>query len=106
MSALEMKDVIDMHLAEKETIEDLLPANIVIGPFHVQTEAVRQNLSKKRKALSIAVLDLLVRKLRTQSDEVLFTLHRCNLIYVCVPCFHEHNLRYICFLWVTNIDKL
>lgn len=59
-----------MHSKEKEIIEGLLPSNIVIGPFWINTENVRQALSKKRKALGNAVLELLARKLRTQADDV------------------------------------
>ena len=50
-SAVEVKQEVEMHLAEKEVIEGLLPSNIVIGPFCINTENVRQGLSKKRKAL-------------------------------------------------------
>ena len=42
----------------------------MIGPFWVNTENVRQALSKKRKALSNAVLELLAKKLRQQADGV------------------------------------
>ena len=59
-----------MHLQEKEIIEAIVPSNIVIGPFFVNTELTRQALGKKRKALGNAVLELLARKLRTQADEV------------------------------------
>ena len=50
-SAVEVKQEVEMHLAEKEVIEGLLPSNLVIGPFYINTENVRQGLSKKRKAL-------------------------------------------------------
>jgi dynein heavy chain len=69
-SAAEVKAEVEMHLKEKEIIEGLLPSNIIIGPFWINTENVRQNLSKKRKALANAVLELLARKLRMQADEV------------------------------------
>ena len=72
MSALEMKDEVENHLKEMALVEESLPQQIVVGPFLVSTDNVRQNLSKKRKALSQAVLEALARKLRTQSDEVFF----------------------------------
>lgn len=50
-----------------------LPSNIIIGPFFVVTEGVRQNLAKKHKQLGEAILELLVQKLRNQGDEA------CNL---------------------------
>ena len=57
-------------MQEKEVLESVIPSNIVIGPFWVNTENVRQALSKKRKALSNAVLELLAKKLRQQADGV------------------------------------
>ena len=59
-----------MHLEEKEKLEATIPSNIIIGPFWVNTENTRQALSKKRKALSNAVLELLARQLRKQADDV------------------------------------
>ena len=59
-----------MHLEEKEKLENTIPSNIIIGPFWVNTENTRQALSKKRKALSNAVLELLARQLRKQADDV------------------------------------
>lgn len=66
----EVKKEVEQHLKEKERLEHSLPSSIVIGPFFVRVEAVRQALSKKRKALANALLDLLVLKLRKQVDDV------------------------------------
>ncbi|RUS78759.1 hypothetical protein EGW08_013475 [Elysia chlorotica] len=68
-SAEEVKAEVEMHLQEKEIIEAIVPSNITIGPFFVNTELTRQALGKKRKALGNAVLELLARKLRTQADD-------------------------------------
>ena len=67
---MEVKQEVEMHLKEKDIIEATIPGNIVIGPFWVNTENVRQTLSKKRKNLSNAMLELLARKLRNQADDV------------------------------------
>lgn len=69
-SAMEVKQEIEMHLAEKEILENSIPSQIVIGPFHVNTETVRQKLAAKRKALANQVIELLAKKLRKQNDEV------------------------------------
>lgn len=69
-TAAEVKKEVEMHLEEKEKLEVIIPSNIIIGPFYINTENTRQALSKKRKALSNAVLELLARKLRTQADDV------------------------------------
>ena len=83
-SAAEVKQEVEFHLKEKEIIEAVLPSNIVIGPFWVNTENVRQALAKKRKALSNAVLELLAQKLREQADEVqMLSLCDDNDLHAC-----------------------
>lgn len=69
-AASEVKQEIERHLADKETLENTLPSSIVIGPFWVSTEGVKQVLAKKRKALANAVIELLAKKLRKQADMV------------------------------------
>ncbi|XP_060076356.1 dynein axonemal heavy chain 1-like, partial [Ylistrum balloti] len=68
-TAQEVKNEVEMHLKEKEIIEATIPSNIIIGPFWVITDSVKQNLSKKRKNLSNVVLELLARQLRKQADD-------------------------------------
>ena len=65
-----MKQEIERHLQDKETLENSLPSSIVIGPYWISTEGVRQALAKKRKALANAVIELLAKKLRKQADMV------------------------------------
>ncbi len=79
-----MKQEIESHLHEKEILESVIPSSIIIGPFWVNVENVRQALSKKRKALSNAVLELLARKLRQQSDEVSFQCMNAKLLFGCL----------------------
>ena len=61
---------IDMQLKEKENIEKTLPQNIVIGPFFVNCDTIRQALSKKCKELANALLEYVVSRLKRKSDEV------------------------------------
>ncbi|XP_064629143.1 dynein axonemal heavy chain 1-like isoform X2 [Lineus longissimus] len=68
-TAAEVKKECEDHLLEKEILEAKIPSNIIIGPFYINTENVRQALAKKRKALSNAVLELLARQLKKQSDD-------------------------------------
>ncbi|PAA45958.1 hypothetical protein BOX15_Mlig009546g7, partial [Macrostomum lignano] len=68
-TAIQMKEEVEKHLAEKEVMEKIIPSSIIIGPFFVATENVRQNLSKKCKAMANAVLELLAKKLRKQADD-------------------------------------
>lgn len=66
----EVKRDVELHLKEKEVLDQTLPASIVIGPFLVSVEMVRQTLSKKRRALANAVLDRLALKLGKQLEDV------------------------------------
>lgn len=66
----QVKQEIEMHLSEKEKIENSIPSYVIIGPFWVACEQVRQTLSKKRKTLANSVLELLAKKLRSQADQV------------------------------------
>ncbi|XP_050390512.1 dynein axonemal heavy chain 1 [Patella vulgata] len=68
-TAAEVKSEVEMHLEEKEKIEQSLPSRISIGPFEINTDTIRQALAKKRKALANAVLELLARQLRKQADD-------------------------------------
>ena len=75
----QVKQLIESHLKEKEVIESSLPANIVIGPFWITCDGVRQALAKKKKALANSVLELLAKKLRKQADEVINVFLPCSL---------------------------
>ncbi|KAM4613811.1 dynein axonemal heavy chain 1 [Polymixia lowei] len=65
----EVKKVVVQHLKEKERLDHTLPSSIVIGPFSVNVETVRQALCKKRKALANAALEHFALKLRKDVDE-------------------------------------
>lgn len=58
------------HLREKELLDHSLPPSIVIGPFYINVDNVKQSLSKKRKALATSVLDILARNLHKEVDNV------------------------------------
>lgn len=69
-TALEIQAEVEKHLHEKEILEENIPTSIVIGPFWVATANVRELLAKKKKSLSIALLDLLSKQLRKRCDNV------------------------------------
>lgn len=73
-----MREIVNKHLAEKELLDNSLPSFMVIGPFHLSVEGVKQSLSKKCKALATSMLDILARNLHRQVEDVSFivgTLH-------------------------------
>ncbi|XP_071611851.1 dynein axonemal heavy chain 1 [Heliangelus exortis] len=69
-SAQEVMDIVNMHLSEKENVDNTLPSSVVIGPFHVNVEDVKQNLSKKYQALATAMLDLLAKNLHLRVQNI------------------------------------
>lgn len=82
----EVKKEVEHHLKEKESLEHSLPSSIVIGPFVVRVEAVRQALSNKRRALANALLDHFALKLRKQIEDVSHLLDA--LIIYCKSIMH------------------
>ncbi|XP_043978634.1 dynein axonemal heavy chain 1 isoform X2 [Gambusia affinis] len=57
MAPQEVKKQVEYHLKKMEKLEYSLPSYIVIGPFFVRVQAVRQALIKKRKFLANALLE-------------------------------------------------
>ncbi|XP_053154302.1 dynein axonemal heavy chain 1 isoform X2 [Hemicordylus capensis] len=68
--AQEVREIVNKHLAEKEMLDNSLPSYVVIGPFYLSVEAVRQNLSKKCKALATSMLDILAKNLHIQVEDI------------------------------------
>ncbi|XP_018600098.2 dynein heavy chain 1, axonemal isoform X2 [Scleropages formosus] len=66
----EVKHEVEHLLQEQKLMETSLPTSIVIGPFMVNVESVRQSLSKKCRALANAMLDRLACKLQRQVEEI------------------------------------
>lgn len=58
------------HLREKDILDNCLPSSIVIGPFYINISNVKKSLSKKLKALSTSMLDILAKNLHKEVDSV------------------------------------
>ena len=58
------------HLQEKEILDNSLPSSIIVGPFYINVDNVKQSLSKKRKALATSMLDILAKNLHKEVDNV------------------------------------
>lgn len=69
-SAEEVRGVVLTHLQEKEILDSSLPSSIIIGPFYINVDNVKQSLSKKRKALATSMLDILAKNLHKEVDDV------------------------------------
>ena len=64
-----MREEVKMHLKEKDTLERLIPTNIVIGPFYIVTSKIRETLSSKRKMMAEAILNYQTKKVRNNAEE-------------------------------------
>lgn len=67
---MDVKKECQMHMKSRDEIMRSLPASVDFGIFHISTDKIRQTLAEKRKAMSVAVLDILSRKCRAQADEI------------------------------------
>ncbi|TRY59872.1 hypothetical protein DNTS_035283 [Danionella cerebrum] len=65
----EVKQKVLEHLREIENVNQSLPSAIIIGPFTVYVEGVRQGLIKKHNALAKSLLDHLALRLHQQMQE-------------------------------------
>ncbi|XP_070947930.1 dynein axonemal heavy chain 1 isoform X2 [Macaca nemestrina] len=68
--AQDVREVVLTHLQEKEILDSSLPSSIIIGPFYINTDNVKQSLSKKRKALATSMLDILAKNLHKEVDSI------------------------------------
>uniref|UniRef100_A0A2K6RAQ5 Dynein axonemal heavy chain 1 n=1 Tax=Rhinopithecus roxellana TaxID=61622 RepID=A0A2K6RAQ5_RHIRO len=68
--AQEVREVVLTHLQEKEILDSSLPSSIIIGPFYINTDNVKQSLSKKHKALATSMLDILAKNLHKEVDSI------------------------------------
>jgi hypothetical protein len=66
----EYRNEISMHIQEKDKLEKNIPASIVIGPYYIFAQKLREALSNKRKLLIEALLASQTRKARTRTEEV------------------------------------
>ncbi|XP_035886761.1 dynein heavy chain 1, axonemal isoform X2 [Phyllostomus discolor] len=69
-SAEEVRKVVLTHLQEKEILDNSLPSSIIIGPFYINVDNVKQSLSKKRKALATSMLDILAKNLHNEVNDI------------------------------------
>uniref|UniRef100_A0A8C9DGR4 Dynein axonemal heavy chain 1 n=1 Tax=Prolemur simus TaxID=1328070 RepID=A0A8C9DGR4_PROSS len=69
-SAEEVREVVLTHLREKEVLDNSLPSSIVIGPFYINIDNVKQSLSKKCKALATSMLDILAKNLHEEVERI------------------------------------
>ncbi|CAK6435519.1 unnamed protein product [Pipistrellus nathusii] len=69
-SAEEVQKVVLTHLREKEILDSSLPSSLIIGPFYINVDNVKQSLSKKRKALATSMLDILAKNLHKEVEDI------------------------------------
>ncbi|KAI5937324.1 Dynein heavy chain 1, axonemal [Manis javanica] len=73
--AEEVRQVVLTHLQEKEVLDSSLPSSIIIGPFYINVDNVKQSLSKKCKALATSMLDILAKNLHKEVYDICEGFH-------------------------------
>ncbi|CAF4290444.1 unnamed protein product, partial [Rotaria sp. Silwood2] len=66
----EYRNEVLMHVREKDKLEKNIPVSIVIGPYYIFAQKLREALSNKRKLLIEALLLSQTRKARTRTEEL------------------------------------
>ena len=70
-------------MKQKAVVETTLPQHIVIGPFYINVDSIKNALAKKHKDVATALMDFLAGKLRKDADTVSKgTLTDCNTVFV------------------------
>lgn len=69
------------HLKEKDHILSIFPDNIMIGPYNVSVDGVREQLVTKRRSLATAILQLIAKIIRQLAEDVILQL--CKILYCC-----------------------
>lgn len=70
-SPQDFKEEISMHFRMKANLEVTLPPSIQIGPFLVSVEPLKVFLVKKRQELATKLIDMLLEKLRNETQEII-----------------------------------
>lgn len=75
-SPAEFKEEISYHYKMKWNLEMTLPASIIIGPFNIITEPLKQFLVNKRQEICTKLLEVLTAMMKGYIEEVMSTHKR------------------------------
>ncbi|RLU27110.1 hypothetical protein DMN91_000909 [Ooceraea biroi] len=89
-SALEVKDEISFQFRMKSILELALPKEIIIGPFRVNVQPLRQFLVQKRQDCCTQLLIMLTGSLRAKIDIVLINYMQIKARLKATPRNIEH----------------
>uniref|UniRef100_A0A182QMM9 Dynein heavy chain linker domain-containing protein n=1 Tax=Anopheles farauti TaxID=69004 RepID=A0A182QMM9_9DIPT len=70
-SSSEIKEDIAFQIRMRENLEHTVPLSIVIGPFWINVQPLREALIRKRFELTFALLTMLTEKLRIKTADVI-----------------------------------
>ncbi|XP_055547680.1 dynein axonemal heavy chain 1 [Wyeomyia smithii] len=69
-TSLQVKEEISFQIRMRESLEKTLPLSIVIGPFWVNVRPLREALIQMRKDLTAAILQMLTKRLRDKTSDI------------------------------------
>lgn len=108
---MEVKDEISFHFKMKSILELALPKDIVIGPFRVNIQPLRQFLIQKRQNCCTQLLAMFAENLRAQIDTVLSDYMQIRTRLKAIPrdierLFEEQDWIKTIPLTVKGLDKI
>ncbi|XP_053672206.1 dynein axonemal heavy chain 1 [Anopheles nili] len=86
----ELKEDIALQIRMRENLEHTVPQHIVIGPFWINVQPLREALIQKRYDLTMALLKLLTEKLRHKTADVIAAYNVINERVCQKPVSIEH----------------
>ncbi|XP_065685160.1 dynein axonemal heavy chain 1 isoform X1 [Hydra vulgaris] len=69
-TAADIRRDVRLHLQEKDDIENQVPQSIVIGPFMVNIDSVKQFLLKKKKQIANSLLELFTKRVYKNVESI------------------------------------
>uniref|UniRef100_A0A1S4GZ43 DHC_N2 domain-containing protein n=2 Tax=Anopheles gambiae TaxID=7165 RepID=A0A1S4GZ43_ANOGA len=89
-SSSEIKEDIAFQIRMRENLEHTVPQCIVIGPFWINVQPLREALIRKRQELAAALLKMLTEKLRIKTADVITCYNAINERMCEKPVSIEH----------------
>uniref|UniRef100_A0A182MCX5 Dynein heavy chain linker domain-containing protein n=1 Tax=Anopheles culicifacies TaxID=139723 RepID=A0A182MCX5_9DIPT len=89
-SSSEIKEDIALQIRMRENLEHTVPLCIVIGPYWINVEPLREALIRKRLELTAALLKMLTEKLRVKTADVIGCYNTINERMCEKPVSIEH----------------
>ncbi|KAK3782184.1 hypothetical protein RRG08_032935 [Elysia crispata] len=100
----ELEHEVVQHLKDRVVTLNKIPYSIVIGPYQINTEGVRDHLAAKRRELANAILGIIVKNLRKKVETVLREFKEIVNRLADVPSCIEDLFQFR--EWITDVPNM